>query len=83
MEKFDKFAVVDLGQLSKTKFGNSVTHASILRGGDSLILRVDTGVIKKDLRISESHVAGSYIIYDENGSLMGSTETEFKLNEEL
>ena len=79
MEKFEKFVVVDLGQLTKTKFGNSISQASITPSHDGPILGIDTGVIKREMKLQQSPVAGSYILYDEDGSLIGSAETEFTL----
>jgi hypothetical protein len=83
MEKFEKLVVVDLGQLSKTKLGSSVTSAIMIPDGDSQRLRVDTGVIVRELELSERPIAGSYILYDEDGSLMGISTTEYKLDKEL
>jgi hypothetical protein len=82
MEKFQHLVVIDLGKLSKTKFCDSVSRAEIeIASGSEPRLAVDTGVIKKSFSLSENAVPGTYVVYDEAGSVMGSSNVEYSVSE--
>jgi hypothetical protein len=80
MEKFQHLVVVDLGQLSKTKFCDSVARAEFQADSGINRLEIDTGVIKKTFTLCENAVPGTYVIYDEAGAVIGSSNVEYSVS---
>ena len=65
--------IVDLGELSRTKVGESIQRATCEASGPTLRLQLDTNVMQTDLTCHRSEPAGTYIVYDGEGTIVGVT----------
>jgi hypothetical protein len=77
MKNFERLVFVDLGELSKSKFGDSIQEAHVIKTGSSLKLQIDTGVISREFPLSRRKSPGTYIAYDANGDLIGVSNHEY------
>lgn len=67
--------VVALGELSGTHFGKSVDRADLRYEDGSLKLTLESGLVKLDFNCEKQEAVGTYVVFDENTSIVG-TSTE-------
>ena len=72
-EDISEIVIVDLGELSRTKFGKSVQHADIVSRDGNDYVQIDSGVINTELRCQLDEPVGTYVVYNEDGSVLGIT----------
>jgi hypothetical protein len=75
----DELIVVDLGELSRSKYGESVAAAVLNECADGLSSRVivDSRIVSSEFRINKRNPVGTYVIVREDGSVLGATRSIF------
>jgi len=79
MESGDRIVVVDLGELSKTKFSDSIIAAHFSQESGKTSLNLRTNSVTTDLNLKAQETPGTYILYDAEGKLVGITDEEYTM----
>jgi hypothetical protein len=80
MESGDKFVIVDLGDLSKTKFADTVITAQIVTSEGCSYLQLQTRSINTEMKLKSTDPPGTYILYDSEEKLVGIANEEYAIN---
>lgn len=75
----DELIVVDLGELSRSNYGESVVTAVLNQSPDGRSARiiVDSCIVSSQFRINKSNPVGTYVIFREDGSVLDATRSIF------
>lgn len=74
-----EYILVDLGELSRTRFGTAVTDATFLESEGSVRIHVDTGVIEKQFDCKRTNPVGTQVLYDDTGRVIGFTREVYRV----
>lgn len=73
----DELIVVDLGELSRTRFGVSVKEAHFMESEDGARIHIDTGLVTASFDLNRINPSGTYVIYAKDGTVLGKTREVF------
>ncbi len=82
MQNEDDLLVVDLGELSGTHFGKSVTSATLQDVDGHVRLRVEAGMVKLDFECEKERAVGTYVVFDKKKTVMGITTEVARIKDE-
>ena len=74
-----EYILVDLGELSRTRFGAAVADATLLQSESEASVHLDTGVIEKRFDCKRVDPVGTHVIYDEQGNAIGTTREVYQI----
>lgn len=78
----DELVVVDLGELSNTHFGKSVTAADmhVDEAGD-YCLKVEAGMVKLNFKCEQERAVGTYVIFDQSNAVIGTSSEIIRIRD--
>ena len=80
-EEQAEYIIIDLGELSRTHFGNNVLRANLDIKDDEAHVSVDIGILERSFNCQRILRSGTYIISDEDGRAIGVSDEEYLLEQ--
>ena len=79
----EEIIMIDMGELGETKFADSIIETALFRGPEqsgAYKLRLNTGVLQREFDCNRVQLPGTYVLYQDDGSLVGKTTTELSFS---
>jgi hypothetical protein len=77
----DELVIVDLGELSNTRFGESIQNAAWRVTPEGASVVVDSGITELNFQCKKDDVVGTYVIYDDQKQVIGTTRSTYRVHE--
>jgi hypothetical protein len=82
IENDEELVIVDLGELSRTRFGASISSANLIDTIDGVRVHVSTEAVNAESECKRTNPSGTYVIYSNDGEIIGKTREVYRNKEE-
>jgi hypothetical protein len=83
IENDEEYIIVDLGELSRTRFGASIKDAEILETPEGCRVHIQSEAVSAVLNCVRTNPGGTYVIYSSDGTVLGKTREVFQNSREV